>query len=223
MTGLLGDYSRTTLAPMLRTPSAYRVPMVSMGGGGGFNLAKFLGGAAKVGGFLANPLVGAGIGLLGGILGGRRAAQRTTSMMPEGMTSFMRQLEQPDISQFRDIARQAAPSYQDLSRLSAATGGSMAGANAQAMQGQVGAMDAALRAYQQQQQSNQGMIANMYGQQYAAMQGDQAFRRQTGVDIFSNIASLGSGLLGQAYGNRFQQQQNTSFFNMLDAYNQSNR
>ena len=52
MTGLSGNYSRTTLAPMLRTPSAYRVPM---GGGGGFNLAKFLGGAGKVGGFLANP------------------------------------------------------------------------------------------------------------------------------------------------------------------------
>lgn len=197
MSDLLGNYSRTRLAPMLANPSAYRVPT---GGNAGFNFLKLLGGAGKIGGFLANPLVGAGIGLLGGILGARRAAQRSTSMMPEGMTGFMNQLESPDIGYFRDIAREAAPSYQDLSRLSAATGGSMASANAQAMQGQAGAMDAALRAYQQQQMQNQGLLANMYGQQYAAMQGDQAFRRQTGVDIFSNIATLGSGMLGQAYG-----------------------
>lgn len=192
---LLGDYSRTKLAPMLANPSSYRVPTNSSG----FNIGNVLKGA---GGFLSavNPLLGAGVGLLGGILGARSAAQRSTSTMPQGMIDFMNRLETPDISQFRDIARQAAPSYQDLSRLSAATGGSMASANAQAMQGQTGAMDAALRAYQQQQMANQGLLANMYGQQYAAMQGDQAFRRQTGVDIFSNIATLGSGMLGQAYG-----------------------
>jgi len=215
MSDLLGNYSRTRLAPMLANPSAYRVPT---GGNAGFNFTKLLGGASKVGGFLANPLVGAGIGLLGGILGARRSAQRSTSMMPQGMTGFMAELESPDIGYFRDIAREAAPSYQDLSRLSAATGGSMASANAQAMQGQAGAMDAALRAYQQQQMANQGLLANMYGQQYGAMQSDQAFRRQTGVDIFSNIATLGSGMLGQAYGSRIQNQQNQSFFDMMNTY-----
>ena len=57
-----------------------------------------------------------------------------------------------------------------------------------------------LRSFQQQEQANQGLLANLYSQQYGAMQQDRAFRRQTGVDIFSNLASLGSGLLGQKYG-----------------------
>lgn len=207
---LLGNYSNQRLASMF----AKQITMPAIGS----NLGSFLGGAAKIGGFLANPLVGAGIGLLGGILGGRRASQQTTSTMPQGMTNFMRRLETPDISQFRDIAREAAPSYQDLSRLSAATGGSMASANTQAMQGQAGAMDAALRAYNQQQMANQGLIANMYSQQYGAMQQDRAFQRQTGVDIFSNIATLGSGMLGQAYGSNIQQKENRNFFDMMNTY-----
>lgn len=176
---------------------------------GGMGLSKVLGGVAKVGGFLANPLVGAGIGLLGGLIGARKAAKRRTSNMPSGMSNLAQKLESPDISEFRDIAREAAPSQQDLMRIAAATGGSQASATAQAMGGQTRAMDQALRAFQQQERANQGLLANMYSQQFGAMQQDQAFRRQTGVDIFSNIANLGAGILGQGYGNRsFTNRQN---------------
>ena len=175
----------------------------------GAGLAKVLGGATKAAGFLANPVVGAGIGLLGGIIGARRAAKRRTSNMPSGMSNLAQELESPDLSEFRDIAREAAPSQQELMRVAAATGGSQASATAQAMGGQTRAMDAALRAFQQQERANQGLLANMYSQQYGAMQQDQAFRRQTGVDIFSNIANLGAGILGQSYGDRlFRNRQN---------------
>ena len=170
-----------------------------------------IGGLGKVGAFLANPLVGAGIGLLGGLIGTRRASRRQTSAMPSGMQQLVSQLQEPDIEQFRDIARQAAPSQQDLMRLAAATGGSQSAATAQAMSGQARAMDTALRAYEQQQRANQGLLANIYGQQFAAMQQDRAFRRQTDVDIFSNIANLGAGMLGQAYGNRLFNQARGDF------------
>jgi 3-oxoacyl-ACP reductase-like protein len=94
-------------------------------------------------------------------------------------------------------------------RLAAATGGSQASATAQAMGGQTRAMDAALRSFQPQEQANQGLLANLYSQQYGAMQQDRAFRRQTGVDIFSNIANLGAGILGQGYGDKlFKDRQN---------------
>lgn len=173
------------------------------------NLMGSSGFLGKVGGFLANPLVGAGIGLLGGLIGTRRASRRQTSAMPPGMQQLVSQLQKPDIEEFREIAREAAPSFTDLSRLAQATGGSQASATAQAMSGQTRAMDAALRAFQQQEQANQGLLANLYSQQYGAMQQDRAFRRQTGVDIFSNVASLGAGILGQGYGDRlFRNRQN---------------
>jgi len=181
----------------------------------GGNLAKIggaigaLGGLGKVGAFLANPLLGAGIGLLGGLMGTKRASRGQTSAMPFGMQQLVSQLQEPDIEEFRDIARQAAPSQQDLMRLAAATGGSQASATAQAMGGQTRAMDQALRAFQQQERANQGLLANLYSQQYGAMQQDRAFRRQTDVDIFSNIANLGAGILGQGYGDKlFRNRQN---------------
>lgn len=185
------------------------------------------GGLGKVGAFLANPLVGAGIagiGLLGGLIGARRSSRRQTSAMPSGMQQLVSQLQEPDIEEFREIAREAAPSFADLSRLAQATGGSQSAASAQAMSGQTRAMDAALRAYGQSQRANQGLLANIYGQQFAAMQQDRTFRRQTDVDIFSNIANLGAGLLGQRYGAQLQGQQNQNLFNMFkeyqDMYNQ---
>lgn len=158
-----------------------------------------------------SPMLKLGLGVGGSLLGGYLTSRQKTAGIPDGMSTFMKDLKSPDISQFRDIARQAAPSQQDLMRLAAATGGSQASATAQAMGGQTRAMDAALRAFQQQEQANQGLLANLYSQQYGYMQQDRAFRRQTGVDIFSNLASLGSGLLGQQYGmeqfkNNFGQQ-----------------
>jgi len=183
-----------------------------------------LGGLGKVGAFLANPLVGAGIGLLGGLIGTRRASRAETSAMPSGMQQLVSQLQEPDIEEFREIAREAAPSFTDLSRLAQATGGSQSAASAQAMSGQTRAMDAALRAYGQSQRANQGLLANIYGQQFGAMQQDRTFRRQTDVDIFSNIANLGAGLLGQRYGAEIQGRQNQNLFNMFkeyqDMYNQ---
>lgn len=173
---------------------------------------------AKVGTFLANPAVGIGLGLLGSVIGARRAAKRSTSAMPSGLQNVINELENPDISEFREIAREGATSFTDLSRLAQATGGSQSAASAQAMSGQTRAMDAALQAYQQQQQANQGMLANIYSQQYAAQQADRAYRRQTGVDIFSNIANLGAGLLGQRYGSMLQDKQNTNFFNQLNKF-----
>ena len=169
-------------------------------------------------GFLSgiNPIF-AGIGLLGAI-GGRLSANKRTAPVNTQFGKLASNIENMDISQFKDIAREAAPSYQDLSRLSAATGGSMASANAQVMQGQTRAMDAALRAYQQQQMANQGLLANIYGQQYAARQSDLQYRRQTGVDVFSNIANLGFGLMGQQYGSNLQATQNQNFFDMMNTY-----
>jgi len=185
-------------------PSRFRVR-----GRGQSVISRLLGGAGKVASFAGNPLVGAGIGLLGGLIGARQAAQRNTSRSSQEMVDFMSQLESPDLSEFRDIAREAAPSQQELMRVAAATGGSQASATAQAMGGQTKAMDAALRAFQQQQRANQGLLANLYSQQFGAMQQDRAFRRQTGVDIFSNIANLGAGILGQGYGDKlFRDRQN---------------
>jgi hypothetical protein len=214
---------------MAHNPHHYRYQAASNPNTGnigkvGGSLAKIggaigaLGGLGKVGAFLANPLVGAGIGLLGGLIGTRRASRRQTSAMPSGMQQLVSQLQEPDIEEFRDIARQAAPSQQDLMRLAAATGGSQASATAQAMGGQTRAMDTALKAYSQSQRANQGLLANIYGQQFAAMQQDRAFRRQTDVDIFSNIANLGAGLLGQRYGAQIQGQQNQNLFDMFSQY-----
>ena len=45
-----------------------------------------------------------------------------TSAMPPGMQQLVSQLQEPDLEEFREIAREAAPSFTDLSRLAQATG-----------------------------------------------------------------------------------------------------
>ena len=71
-----------------------------------------------------SPMLKLGLGVGGSLLGGYLTSRQKTAGIPDGMSTFMKDLKSPDISQFRDIARQAAPSQQDLMRLAAATGGS---------------------------------------------------------------------------------------------------
>lgn len=167
--------------------------------------------------FAAQLGLSAASGLLG-LIGSNKASRMSTVPRGSRLMDLANKIENLDISQYRDIARQAAPSYQDLSRLSAATGGSTMAATMQARQAQTGAMDTALNAFRQQQMSNQGLLANIYGQEYAARQSDLAYRRQSGVDIFNNIANLGFGMAGQAYGANLQKQQNKDMFNSLEQY-----
>jgi len=188
---------------------------------GGLNIGGAigaLGGLGKVGAFMANPVVGMGVGLLGGLIGARRASRRQTSPLSSNLNDLVAQLQEGNLDEFRQVAMDAAPSFQDFSRLAQATGGSTAAAGLMAEQAQNRAGDVALRAFQQQQRANQGLLANIYGQQFSAMQQDRAFRRQTGVDIFSNIANLGAGLLGQRYGSTIQEQQNK---NLMDSFSQA--
>lgn len=195
-----------------------RVANVAMPGIKGAGLAKALGIAGKVGGFLGAPGVGLGISLLGGLIGARRKSRQSTVPQDSNLMALAGEIEGMDLQEFQDIAREAAPSYQDVSRLAAATGGSQAAASSQFRAGQTGAMDMALRAYRQQQVANQGLLANIYGQQFAGQQADLMYQRQTGVDIFSNIANLSAGLLGQRYGARLQSEQNQNLFNVLNQY-----
>lgn len=167
--------------------------------------------------FAAQLGLSAAGGLLG-LIGSSRASKMSTVPKGSRLMDLASRIEDLDISQYRDIARQAAPSYTDLARLSAATGGSTMAATMQARQAQTGAMDTALSAFRQQQMANQGLLANIYGQEYAARQSDLAYRRQSKVDIFNNIANLGFGIAGQSYGANLQQQQNKNMFNMLEQY-----
>ena len=115
-----------------------------------------LGGLGKVGAFMANPVVGMGVGLLGGLIGARRASRRQTSPLSSNLNDLVSQLQEGNLDEFRQVAMDAAPSFQDFSRLAQATGGSTAAAGLMAEQAQNRAGDTALRAFQQQQRANQG-------------------------------------------------------------------